>query len=36
MRGKIVILCYEDYNALKMKELQQFEKMDEPINRCGA
>lgn len=32
--GKVVILNYEGYNAIKMKELQQFEKMDVLISRC--
>jgi len=34
--GRNVVLNYEDYNNIMIKELQQFEKMDVPVNGCDA
>jgi len=33
---RIVVLNCEDYNNIMIKELQQFEKMDMPVNGCDA
>jgi len=30
--GKIVILNYDNHNAIMIKELQQFDKMDVPVD----
>ena len=34
--GNIVILDYEDYDAIMTKELQQFEKLDVSVEGCDA
>ena len=34
--GKIVILNYKDYDAIMIRELQQFEKLDVSVEGCDA
>jgi len=34
--AKIIILNYEDYDAIITKELQQFEKMDVSVEGCDT
>ena len=34
--GKIVILNYEDYDAVMIREQQQFEKLDVSVEGCDA
>ena len=34
--GKIVILNYEDYDAIMIRELQQFENLDTSVEGCDA